>query len=92
MDGLRSFPHFALGSLHMYHYQNDEPLSMHSHATPSWCLQDDFLDSLHAQNMESHKHLLDEIGVDPANIPAPDLCLVGVFMGSIGELQFDLSS
>lgn len=52
---------------------------------PSWYLQDDFLDSLHAQNMESHEYLLAEIGVDTADIPAPDLCLLGVFMGSIGE-------
>lgn len=55
---------------------------------PAWYVQDDFLDALHAQNMESHKHLLAEVGLDTADIPAPDLCLLGVFMGSIGEILY----
>ena len=37
--------------------------------------------------MESHKYLLAEVGVNTADIPAPNMCLLGVFMGSIGEIN-----
>ena len=47
--------------------------------------QDDFLDALFAQNMESHKEVLAKHGVDTADIAAPDLCLVGVYMGLTGD-------
>ncbi|CAN0185945.1 unnamed protein product [Scytosiphon promiscuus] len=43
--------------------------------------QDRFLDSLHAQNMESHKDVLATVGVDVDDIEAPDLCLVGEYLG-----------
>ncbi|CAM9322615.1 unnamed protein product [Scytosiphon promiscuus] len=43
--------------------------------------QDRFLDSLHAQNMESHKDVLAEVGIDVGDITAPDLCLVGEYLG-----------
>eukprot|EP00904_Undaria_pinnatifida_P010952 jgi/Undpi1/6988/HiC_scaffold_21.g09462.m1 len=45
--------------------------------------QDNFLDALHAQNMESHRDALAEVGVDTDDIAAPDVCLVGVFIGSV---------
>ena len=53
----------------------------------TWCLQDDFLDALHAQNMESHKDVLMENGVDTADILVPDLCLVGIYTGSTGDFK-----
>eukprot|EP00752_Nemacystus_decipiens_P011719 g10400.t1 len=43
--------------------------------------QDRFLDSLHAQNMESHRDVLAEVGVDVDSIEAPNLCLVGEYLG-----------
>lgn len=46
--------------------------------------QDRFLDDLHAQNMESHRDLLLENGIDVDDIPAPDLCLVGEYLGPVG--------
>lgn len=46
--------------------------------------QDRFLDDLHTQIMESHRDLLLENGVDPDDIPAPDLCLVGEYLGPVG--------
>lgn len=48
-------------------------------------VQDDFLDSLHNQTMEAHQFVLAEIGVDAAEIPAPDMCLVGVYMSPTGD-------
>eukprot|EP00904_Undaria_pinnatifida_P005743 jgi/Undpi1/2299/HiC_scaffold_13.g05683.m1 len=45
--------------------------------------QDDFLDAVHAQNMESHRDALAEVGIDTDDIAAPDVCLVGVFIGSV---------
>lgn len=50
-------------------------------------MQDNFLDALHAQNMESHKDALAEIGIDTAEIPAPNLCLVGVYLGEVGAVS-----
>lgn len=50
-------------------------------------IQDDFLDALHAQNMESHKDALAAVGIDTADIQVPDLCLVGVYLGSVGEFK-----
>lgn len=43
------------------------------------------MDSLHAQNMESHKDVLAQVGVDVDDIKAPDLCLVGEYLGPTGE-------
>ena len=34
--------------------------------------------------MESHREALAEVGIDTADIPAPDVCLVGVYIGSVG--------
>lgn len=51
-------------------------------------LQDNFLDALHAQNMESHKDALAGVGIDTADIPAPDVCLVGVYIGSVGDFNY----
>ena len=47
-------------------------------------IQDRFLDDLHTQLMESHRDLLLEKGVDTKDIPAPDLCFVGEFLGPVG--------
>lgn len=50
------------------------------------CLcQDRFLDSLHAQHMEAHREIVAENGVDTNSIPAPDLCIVGDWLGPVGE-------
>ncbi len=49
--------------------------------------QDRFLDSLHSQNMESHKDVLAEVGIDVDDIEAPDLCVVGEYLGPTGELS-----
>ena len=51
-------------------------------------LQDNFLDALHAQNMESHKDALAGVGIDTADIPAPDVCLVGFYIGSVGDFNY----
>lgn len=37
--------------------------------------------------MESHKDALAEIGVDAADIAAPDLCLVGAYLGEVGDIK-----
>eukprot|EP00904_Undaria_pinnatifida_P005751 jgi/Undpi1/2305/HiC_scaffold_13.g05689.m1 len=50
--------------------------------------QDNFLDALHAQSMEAHTAALAEVGIDTADIAAPDLCLVGVFIGSVVGAHF----
>lgn len=50
-------------------------------------VQDNFLDALHTQTMEAHLMVLAKIGVDTEDIPAPDMCLVGVYMGSFGEFH-----
>ena len=57
----------------------------HTLALSPLSLQDNFLDALHAQNMESHRDALAEVGVDTDDIAAPDVCLVGVFIGSVGD-------
>ncbi|CAM9598084.1 unnamed protein product, partial [Sphacelaria rigidula] len=44
-------------------------------------VQDRFMDSLHAQNMVSHKEALALVGVNTDDIPPPDLCIVGDFLG-----------
>lgn len=51
----------------------------------SWFPQDLFLDSLHTQNMESHRDVLTKNGVDVDSIAPPDLSLVGDWLGTIGE-------
>ena len=37
--------------------------------------------------MESHKDVLAEVGIDVDHIKAPDLCVVGEYMGPTGELN-----
>lgn len=72
-------------ALHIQPYPNlwTYPLSLAR--SPTRYVQDDFLDSVHAQNMEAHRDALAEVGIDTADIPAPDLCLVGVYLGEVGE-------
>lgn len=35
--------------------------------------------------MEAHREILAQNGVDTDDIPAPDLCIVGDWLGPIGE-------
>jgi len=37
--------------------------------------------------MESHKEVLAEVGIDVDDIKAPDLCVVGEYLGPTGELD-----
>ena len=50
-------------------------------------MQDDFLDAVHDQTMESHKEPLAEVGVEIGDISPPDLCLVGVYLGEVGDIN-----
>lgn len=45
------------------------------------------MDSLHAQIMESHKEALALVGVNTDDVPPPDLCLVGEYLGTTGEFH-----
>ncbi|CAM9336613.1 unnamed protein product [Ascophyllum nodosum] len=49
--------------------------------------QDRFLDDLHTQLMESHSDVLLENGVNTDDIPAPDLCLVGNYLGPFDAMH-----
>lgn len=39
--------------------------------------------------MESHKDVLAEVGIDVDDIKAPDLCLVGEYLGPTGKSKAD---
>ena len=40
--------------------------------------------------MESHKEPLAEVGVETGDISAPDLCLVGVYPGEVGDINIGM--